>query len=225
MVGGRPLAIGLQVRKFATRSETEGLTLGYIIEFLVVSRIGHDTCKDDPFKSAAQLWCLMRTLIWVSMLSLVAAAGAAYAEPEEEQPSPAWQVATPSNSTGPKPAASPQVARRAPGNVTETPEQMRKLGAEWLKQCMREGDYTNAVADLTKAVELTPKPASRSTMLAATPGPAELAKSSPASSTKTSTIAKAKAAAHAKAVRSAPTSNESAEIPRWAAPIVTNQMN
>ena len=90
------------------------------------------------------------------MASLVAVSGASYAEPEEEQTNPAQQVATPAPSrTGtlvgmpksPTPAVSPQVAMRKPGNVSDTPEQLRKLGAEWLRQCLQDWD---AATHMTK---------------------------------------------------------------------------
>src|SRR5262245_21351330 len=98
----------------------------------------------------------MRTLLCVCTLSLIAVSGTVYAEPEEEQTSPARQVAMPAPSKAgtlvgkqknPTPAVSPQAATK-PGNVSETPEQMRKLGADWLKQCLQDWD---AATHMTKS--------------------------------------------------------------------------
>ena len=36
---------------------------------------------------------------------------------------------------------------RKPGNVSDTPEQLRKLGAEWLRQCLQDWD---AATHMTK---------------------------------------------------------------------------
>ena len=106
--------------------------------------------------SAAQPWCLMRILFCACTISLAAASGAANAEPEEEQTRPAQQVATPPPYKGetvvgikksPAPDVSSQVATRKPGSIIETPEQLRKLGAEWRKQCLQDWD---AATHMTK---------------------------------------------------------------------------
>jgi len=97
----------------------------------------------------------MRMLICFFTLSLVAASGAVYAESEEEQARAEPQVATTTPSKAgtlvgkqsPTPAATPQVTRSRPGNVDQTPEQLRTLGTEWLKQCLQDWD---AATHMTK---------------------------------------------------------------------------
>jgi tetratricopeptide (TPR) repeat protein len=86
------------------------------------------------------------------------------------------------------------------------------------------GDYENAIADVTRAVELTrAKPTAGRTTIAATPPPTKTAKSAPSASTKTSAIAKAQAPA--KTPKSTPPPSEFPGIPRWATPILNNEMN
>ena len=100
----------------------------------------------------------MRTLLCLCSLSLILGCGAAYAEPEEELISPTPpQAAAPDSdaetlarlqkmkssipsaptatpkSVGPS-AATPKSTER------DTPDQIRKRGADWLAQCVKDWD-------------------------------------------------------------------------------------
>jgi hypothetical protein len=101
----------------------------------------------------------MRTLLCLSSLSLILVCGAAYAEPEEEPISPTPQVAAPASDAEPlarpqkmkgpiasAPTATPKPVERSVLAATpksterDTPEQIRKRGADWLAQCVKDWD-------------------------------------------------------------------------------------
>ena len=81
----------------------------------------------------------MRTLLCICSLSLIFVCGAALAELEEEPASPTPLAAAPKTV---EPSA------RAEKSVEpNTPEQIRKRGAEWLAQCLKDWD---AATHMTK---------------------------------------------------------------------------
>jgi hypothetical protein len=96
----------------------------------------------------------MRTLLWLSSLSLILVCGAAYAEPEEEPIRPTSQAAASDaealaglqkmkgSIAVPQPRLSPSSAlAAAPKSIErDTPEQIRERGADWLAQCVKDWD-------------------------------------------------------------------------------------
>jgi len=101
----------------------------------------------------------MRTRLCVCSLSLILVCGAAYAEPEEELTSPAPQAAAPGSdaealarlqkmkSSIPSAQAAtpksiePSVRAATPKSIEpNTPEQIRRRGADWLKECLKDWD-------------------------------------------------------------------------------------
>jgi hypothetical protein len=104
----------------------------------------------------------MRTLLCLCVFSLILVCAAAYAEPEEQPISPTTQAAAPASdaealagsqvTAAPKPvtpsaqAATPKSversARAAMPKSTErdAPAQIRKRGADWLAQCVKDWD-------------------------------------------------------------------------------------
>jgi hypothetical protein len=100
----------------------------------------------------------MRTLLCLSSLSLILVCGAAYAEPEEEPISPTSQAAAPASdaealaglqkmkgsiaapTAAPKPVERSVLAAAPKSTERDTPEQIRKRGADWLAQCVKNWD-------------------------------------------------------------------------------------
>jgi hypothetical protein len=91
-------------------------------------------------KSGADQRCVMRTLLCICSLSLIFVCGAALAEPEDEPVSPTPLATAPKKTVEPPARAEKSVA-------PNTPEQIRKRGADWLAQCLKDWD---AATHMTK---------------------------------------------------------------------------
>ena len=88
----------------------------------------------------------MHKLLCVCTLSLGVACGAASAQAQAEEKGPAPKAATPTPSytetlTGMQktPAPSPPETTAKP-SAADTPDQIRKRGADWLAQCLQDWD-------------------------------------------------------------------------------------
>jgi hypothetical protein len=101
----------------------------------------------------------MRTLLCLCLFSQILVCGTAYAEPDEELIGPTPQTAVPTSdpealarlqemkrSMPSAPATTPKSAGRSvPATIPKsnerlTPEQIRKGGADWLAQCVKDWD-------------------------------------------------------------------------------------
>ena len=88
----------------------------------------------------------MHKLLCICTLSLGVACGAASAEAQAEQKGPAPQAATSAPGSvetlvgmQKNPAPSPQDSPSKP-SAADTPDQIRKRGADWLAQCLQDWD-------------------------------------------------------------------------------------